>query len=92
MSKNKCTLKSSANNYINIKVKNKILKEKKNIDLALIDYKDQYSLITDQIFNSEEGYAEALLFSEKFSVENIDLNKLSIIFSIDGSAKKIVGC
>ena len=92
LSKNKCTLKSSANNFINIKVKNKILKEKKNINLALIDYKDQNSLITDQTFNSEEGYAKALLFSEKVSLENIDLNKLSLIFSIDGSAKKIVGC
>ena len=89
--KNKCTLKSSANNFINIKVKNKNLKEKK-IDLALIDYKDQNSLITDHTFNSEEGYAKALLFSEKFSLKNIDLSKLSLIFSIDGSAKKIVGC
>ena len=73
-------------------MKNKILKDKKNINLALIDYKDQNSLITDQTFNAEEGYAKALLFSENLSLENIDLNKLSLIFSIDGSAKKIVGC
>ena len=65
---------------------------KQNINLALIDYRDQDSLITEQTFNSEEGYTTALLFSETVSLANIDLNKLSLIFSIDGSAKKIIGC
>ena len=91
-SENKCTLESSSKNHIKLTVKNKILKDKKNINLALIDYRDQDSLITDQTFNSEEGYATAFLFSETVSLANIDLNKLSLIFSIDGSAKKIIGC
>ena len=91
-SKNKCTLESSSNNLIKLTVKNKILKDKQNINLALIDYRDQDSLITEQTFNSEEGYATALLFSKNVSLANIDLNKLSLIFSIDGVAKKIIGC
>ena len=91
-SKNRCTLESSSKNLIKLTVKNKMLKDEKNINLALIDYKDQDSFITDQTFNSEEGYATALLFSETVSLANIDLNKLSLSFSIDGSAKKITGC
>ena len=91
-SKNKCTLESSSNNLIKLTVKNKILKDKKNINLALIDYGVQDSLITDQTFNPEEGYATALLFSETVSLPNINLNKISLIISIDGSAKKIIGC
>ena len=91
-SENKCILKSSAENFIDITLKNEILKDKKNISLALIDYKDQNSLITDQSFNSKEGSTSAVLFSEQVSLADIDLNKLILIFSVDGSAKKINGC
>ncbi len=91
-SKNKCTIESSSKNLIKLTVKNKILKDEKNINLALIDYKDQESLITDQTYNSEEGYATALLFSETVSLANIDFNKLSLSFSIDGVPKKVTGC
>ena len=89
---NKCKLEKTRNQLFKVTIKNKVLKDKNKINLALIDYIDQNSLITDQTFNPEEGSATAMLSSETTPFENVDLNKINLIFLVDGSARKIIGC
>ena len=70
-------------------------KKEKDLIFNEIDAKysiDQNHLITDQTFDSKEGSASAMLSSEIAPFVNVDLNKISLTFLINGSAKKIIGC
>ena len=92
LEENNCTIKNSGSNSFKLNMFNKVLKENKKIDLALIDHNNKKFSITHQFFNPSEGIVTAEIFSDKISITDFDLTKVNLLFSINGSVKKILGC